>query len=190
MNITRVLPLPQGVPDIYPQLRRNKTPRSGCFILMGEYILMLKHINSGFWGPPKGGIQFYSKDEITYIAEDPLIAAQRETKEEINLDVDPRRFFAMVKFHCHYYYIVDSFENTPRPDNVEISEYAWVSFDELCKLNISKTTRRVLADLKYILTYRKPRPIVLSLANISNNDLINILRIKKKKCEHLIGSVI
>lgn len=132
--------------------RSDRHPRAGCFVINGNKILVLKQSSSGFWGPPKGGlnIELCRRLDGTYYKkfENVVDGAIRETREEIGIDVNERDFKGPIQYKNHTYFITRFYSGKPKPDGIEILDYKWVTYDELLSMNISNTTRRMLRQLR------------------------------------------
>jgi 8-oxo-dGTP pyrophosphatase MutT (NUDIX family) len=121
-------------------------PRCGCIIYNTDYndVLVVQQKASGFWGFPKGGMEY--KESFHQ-------CAQRETIEEIGVYVPLTTFKYVPAFSVagYIYFLINTrvlSTCNPKPDREEILDYKWVSIDELTKMTLSKKTYGVVAKLR------------------------------------------
>lgn len=103
-------------------------------------ILILHQKASDFWGFPKG-----TKEN----SETWKIAAIRELKEETGKSYPTNLFNSCISlFTTRLYVIIGEHDYKCNIDGEEIDDYKWVTFKELTKLKLSKTTKRFLPTIK------------------------------------------
>jgi 8-oxo-dGTP pyrophosphatase MutT (NUDIX family) len=122
----------------YPKVRR-----AGILLQHGSDYLVIHQKSSGFWGFPKGRLEF---------KEPPIFAALRELKEETGVQVSidqVEKVPMIVKLSdLNYFYLVKVNE---RPevyvDQLEIDGYKWCSLQDLKLLPTSALTKKLLHGL-------------------------------------------
>ncbi|MDH3681406.1 MAG: NUDIX domain-containing protein [Acidimicrobiia bacterium] len=119
-----------------------------------DRLLLVRQSNTGDWSTVGGMIE---------PGESPMVAAARETHEEVEADVDLDRLlgvFGGPGYRVDYpnghrvAYVVAAYSaslrSTPRPDGDEVTEIGWFSSGELAALDLSPLNRTLLVDLGWI----------------------------------------
>lgn len=129
----------------------KKEKSCGCIIIKDNKVLLVYEKNHNFWGFPKGHMEE---------GESEIETAQRETKEEVGLDV----WIDRKKRYTLNYVIRDEIDKTtvlyiaiPKNENIkrqasEIEKIKWCEYDEALNTltfnNWKELFQRVLNDIK------------------------------------------
>lgn len=130
----------------YPQ---HPLPAVGALIVNGSRILLIKRAfepSAGKWSIPGGAVELGERVEE---------AVRREVREEVGIEIEDVELLGIydsivrdsngdVKYH---YVIVEYLARARSPEvtpSGEVAGYAWVSLDELEKLEITPSLRETL----------------------------------------------
>jgi 8-oxo-dGTP pyrophosphatase MutT (NUDIX family) len=125
--------------------KKNLSSRVGVALQYNDKYLCVYQKASNLWGFPKGQL----KD-----TESERQGACRELKEETGVDLNPQylnnRNIILTKrgtnSHCYYFLKISKLPKV-QIDNDEISDYRWMTLEELLALNTSFFTRRTAQRL-------------------------------------------
>jgi len=121
---------------------------SGCFIMNGSKVLMIKRTDNNTWGTPGGNIE---------VGEHVHAGIIREVKEETGLDVDNVLYLGAVysfngeNIYTSHIYITRNFSGDIKIQQEECSEYRWVEVKDIWDYDLFIPTREGLdyVDLQY-----------------------------------------
>lgn len=153
------------------------TPRVGVIISFNNKYLCVYQNASNLWGFPKGRL----KADETYKR-----GACRELFEETgiyiyssHLNINNMIHIKRGKHH-HYYFLVNlNFYPSVSIDNYEITDYKWMSLDELEKVKTSFFTEQVVRRLQR-LQYMKRNVTETNMKNTQDKDTTEAMEVIDK----------
>ena len=121
---------------LYCFVRRPKVYGAYCIVRRDEKVLLIKNSYKNYWTIPCGMVE---KDESF------LLAAIRETQEEVGIDLEPENVFfkklilSTTEYKFDHIYIYESLADSstnPTIDQKEVIDSMWVSKNELNQYDV------------------------------------------------------